>query len=82
MAQLDSIDAKMSLRYLDMLKMLVFCHRHHKNDVYLKNTPVDFSIVREPMYKYSRAAQERFFELPEFAFLFAYFAKSDDSLSF
>ena len=35
MDQLDKIDAELSLRYLDMLKMLVFCHRHHKNDVYL-----------------------------------------------
>jgi phage-related protein len=54
--QLESIDKTMSVRYLDMLKMLVFCHRHHKNDAYLKNTPADFSVVREPMYKYSRAA--------------------------
>lgn len=65
-----------------MLKMIVFCHRHHKNDNYLKVNPVDFSIVREPMYKYSRAAQDRFFELPEFAFLFAYFAKSKHSQNF
>ena len=62
--------------------MIVFCHRHHKSDAYLKNTPVEFSVVREPMYKYSKAAQERFFEQPEFAFLFAYFAKSEHSLNF
>jgi hypothetical protein len=56
MTQLERIDHKMSVRYLDMLKMLVFCHRHHKDDAYLSNTPVNFSVVREPMYKYSRAA--------------------------
>jgi hypothetical protein len=34
------------------------------------------------MYKYSRAAQDRFFAIPEFAFLFAYFAKSEDAKEF
>lgn len=41
--------------------MLMFCHRHQKNDSYLANTPVDFAVVREPMYKYSRVAQDKFF---------------------
>ena len=45
-----------ALQFPDMLKMLVFCHRHSKNDPFLLTTPVDFSIVREPMYKYSKAA--------------------------
>lgn len=65
-----------------MLKMLMFCHRHQKNDSYLEHTPVDFSIVREPMYKYSRLAQDRFFQLPEFAFLFAIFAQTRDAQLF
>lgn len=72
---LDSLQTQAQKdNYIELLKMLMFCHRHQKNDAYLANTPVDFSVVREPMYKYSRVAQDRFFKLPEFAFLFAFFA--------
>lgn len=48
----------------DLFKMMVYCHRHNKEDSYLKQVPIDFQIVRDPMYKYSRAAQERFLKLP------------------
>ena len=34
------------------------------------------------MYKYSKKAQERFFSLPVFAFLFAWFASSEMGLHF
>ena len=34
--------------------------------------------MREPMYKYSRAAQDRFFGVPEFAYLFVLFATSSE----
>lgn len=65
-----------------MLKMLVFCHRHSKNDPFLLATPVDFSIVREPMYKYSKVAQDRFFENPAFAYLFCFFMKDKSAQKF
>lgn len=42
--------------FCELLKMLMFCHRHQKKDSYLTETPIDFTIVREPMYKYSRVA--------------------------
>lgn len=61
--------------YLELLKLIVFSHRHNKNDAYLDNLIVDFQVVREPMYKYSKLAQVRFFEYAPFAFLFAWFAK-------
>ena len=54
MALLDKLGREMSMRYLDLLKMLVFSHRHHKSDISCNF--VDFDTVREPMYKYSRAA--------------------------
>lgn len=38
------------------MKLLVFAHRHNKKDDYLVDRLIDFVIVREPMYKYSRAA--------------------------
>lgn len=62
--------------FIELLKLLVFSHRHNKNDPFLQNPVVDFAIVREPMYKYSRNAQEKYFEYPTFSFLFAWFASS------
>ena len=60
----------------------MFSHRHNKNDAFLKDNLVDFAIVREPMYKYSRTAQDKYFDYPTFAFLFAWFSKSPDARSF
>lgn len=43
---------------------------------------VDFTIVRDTMYKYSKQAQRRFFESPALAFLFAWFAVGGEGLRF
>ena len=43
---------------------------------------VDFTLVRDTMYKYSKHAQRRFFESPALAFLFAWFALSGDGMRF
>lgn len=59
----------------DLFKMMVYCHRHNKEDAHLRNVPISFDIVRDPMYKYSRVAQEKFLKMPQFAFLYAIFAK-------
>lgn len=53
---LDNINDTLKEEFLELLKLLVFSHRHNKNDSHLENPVVDFSIVREPMYKYSRSA--------------------------
>ena len=71
-----------SLQFPEMLKMLVFCHRHSKNDPFLATTPVDFSVVREPMYKYSKIAQDRFFDYPAFAYLYCFFMKDKQAQKF
>jgi hypothetical protein len=39
---------------LEYLKLLVFSHRHNKNDAYLQDTIESFDLVRDPMYKYSK----------------------------
>jgi len=44
--------------------------------------PIDFTIVRDVMYKYSKKAQDRFFSFPIESFLFAAFALSDEGLHF
>ena len=43
---------------------------------------IDFSIVRDVMYKYSKKAQDRFFSYPIESFIFAAFALSDEGLNF
>jgi len=53
---LDSLSEPLRAEFIEMLKLLVFSHRHNKNDAFLQNPLVDFAIVREPMYKYSRTA--------------------------
>ena len=70
---MPSLSAKAKFELIELIKLLVFSHRHNKNDEYLKDPLIDFSIVREPMYKYSRHAQDKFFDYGTYAFLFAWF---------
>ena len=74
--KLDSVDKFASETYLNKLKMLVFSHRHTSNKDFIKNSPVDWSVVRYPSYKHSDKAKVAFFREPEFAFLFCLFAIS------
>lgn len=78
----DVINDTLKEEFVELLKLLVFSHRHNKNDAHLQNPVVDFTIVREPMYKYSRSAQEKYFDYPTFAFLFAWFASSPEAHKF
>ena len=48
----------------------------------MENSGIDFTLVRDTMYKYSKQAQKRFFEHPALAFLFAWFASSNEGLGF
>ena len=79
---LDQMSDKQLKEFCELVKLLVFSHRHNKNDSYLENPIIDFAIVREPMYKYSKNSQERFFDFPVFAFLFAWFAQNPLALEF
>ena len=75
------------------LMAIVFSHRYVKGDKFiteaqnLSNTDpeayqIDFSIIRDVMYKYSKKAQDRFFSFPIESFLFAAFSLSDEGLNF
>lgn len=75
------------------LMMIVFSHRYNKGDKFIQEAeqmaeqdpncqPIDFSIARDVMYKYSKKAQDRFFSHPIESFLFAAFALSDEGLNF
>ena len=68
--------------------MIVFSHRYSKGDRFITEAEqetdsiVDFTIVRDVMYKYSKKAQDRYFSFPIEAFLFAAFSLSDEGLHF
>ena len=57
----------------------VYAHRHNKDDVFIVETKkreyIDFTLVRDVMYKYSKRAQDRFFENHIECYFFAKFAK-------
>jgi len=65
--------------FVKMLMAVVHSHRHNKDD---EEQNVDFTVVRETMYKYSKQAQKRFFERPALSFLFAWFALNADAARF
>lgn len=73
---LKTMSEKAKFEFIELLKLLVLSHRHNKNDDFLKDTLIDFSIVREPMYKYSKQAQDKFFNFATFAFLFRWYEAS------
>ena len=49
------------------------CHRYKKAESFLHD--IDFSIVRDCMYRYTADARERFMETPAYAFLFLHFCE-------
>lgn len=76
---------------INSMMIIVFSHRYSKGDKFIMeaeqggqgDTPViDFTIIRDVMYKYSKKAQDRYFSLPIEAFIFAAFSLSDEGLKF
>jgi len=55
---------------------VVFAHRYNKNDEFLECPVISFDVIRDPMYRFSRTAESSFLNVPVFAFLLAWFAKS------
>ena len=72
--------------FTGMLSLVVLSHRHNKEEsIHKSNTKkgeLDFSLVRDTMYKYSKKAQERFFKNPFLAFLFIGFSASEEGLTY
>lgn len=42
--------------FVTLLTVVVHSHRHNKEDDFISDTPLDFSLVRDTMYKYSKKA--------------------------
>ena len=71
--------------------MLVHAHRHNNSSLLNLSTSskdsedqsfseMDFSIIRDVMYKYSQKAQWRFFQIPELCYLFVFFSTNRISI--
>lgn len=72
----ETLSQKARFEFIELVKLLVLSHRHNKNDEFLKNPLVDFGVVREPMYNYSKRAKDNFFNMSTYAFIFAWFEAS------
>jgi hypothetical protein len=74
--------------FTGMLSLVVLSHRHNKEESINKGACVkkagelDFSLVRDTMYKYSKKAQERFFKNAFLAFLFIGFSESREGITY
>lgn len=66
---------------LNYLSLVVFSHRHNKEGASSLDT-LDFTLVRDTMYKYSKKAQDRFLSQPILAYLYIWFAQSPEALEF
>ena len=79
---LPNLSQKAKFEFIELVKLLVFSHRHNKNDDYLKNPLIPFNIIRDPMYMYSRNSQNKFFSYSTYAFLFSWFEAKPESRLF
>jgi len=82
---MDSLKDSQRTDFTAMLSLVVLSHRHNKEETITKKkdkNELDFSLVRDTMYKYSKKVQERFFKNSSLAFLFIAFATSPEGRDF
>ena len=74
----ESMTPTLLLQLTSCLLSIVLSHHFQKKDIkaMVKGTEVDFMLVRDTMYKYSKKAEERFFRNPCLAYFFVKFATS------
>lgn len=68
------------LKMVQSMMAFTFAHRHEKDDLFIAQTKqegsIDFTIVRDVMYKYSKKSKETFFSGVFETFYFLKFASS------
>ena len=74
----ESMSEEDLYKYVSSILSIVLSHHYQKEDILamLKDTPVDFSKVRDTMYKYSKKVEEKFFGEPCYAYFFIQFSAS------
>jgi hypothetical protein len=70
------------IEYVQLLKLVVFSHRYNKGDEFLANPIIDFDVIRDPMYKFSRVAQRNYLAIPVLSFLLAWFSRCSPGKQF
>ena len=66
------------------LLSIVLSHHFAKEDIcrLIEGTEINFTAIRDTMYKYSKKAEEKFFSQPILAFMFIYFALTPDGIDY
>ena len=69
--------------FLSCVVSIILSHQYQKEDILkiINGTAVDFTLVRETMYKYSKKAELRFFKNPYLAFCLVKFGTSKNCRS-
>ena len=79
---LQQFVGEQKLSLVKSMMAFVYAHRHNKDDTFLKESEIDFTILRDCMYHYSKKAQDRFFSQTIETFFFAKFAGSPEAMAF
>jgi hypothetical protein len=74
----DPLNSKDLLKYISAVLAIVLSHHYQKEEILsiLEWSPVDFTPMRDTMYKYSKKVEEKFFADPCCAYFFAQFSCS------
>ena len=69
--------AEQLLEFTSAILSIVLAHHFQKKDIVdiTEGTPVDFGMVRDTMYRYSKKAEERYFRNACMAYFFVQFAR-------
>jgi hypothetical protein len=78
--QLDDMGLKQLFH--GYLKLMVFSHMHVKGNKDLGNFIISPSVVRDPMFNYSKIAKREFFQYPILAFLLVWFCTDTKARAF
>ena len=80
----ESMSPTLLLKLTSCLLSIVLSHHFQKKDIksMVKGTDVDFMLVRDTMYKYSKKAEDKFFRNPCLAYFFVQFATSSQGKTY
>lgn len=78
---------EMITKLVTSLSAILFSHRYDKKDQFIveyaaRGTEINFSIIRDVMYKYSKKAQKELLSRPEDAFFLMNFASTKGGREF
>lgn len=83
---LASLPQEQRVKVIQSMLAFVYAHRHNKDDLFIKETMkdkyIDFSIVRDVQYSYSKKAQDKFFSHAIESYFLAKFAMSPEGQTY